>query len=470
MKQENGTETSVNVRRLALELMLEIMENGMFCDKALHACLEKHPMEKRDRSFLSRLTVGCVERCMELDYILEQFSRVPVKKMKPVIRNILRLSVYQIRYMEQVPDSAACNEAVKLVQKRKLHNLKGFVNGVLRNIVRNKENLVYPERSDMLHFLSVRYSMPEWITKRFLQQFGEERTERILQAFLEEKQGTPIRCSLSRATTGQLEESLKRQQVCVKNGTLLPYARYLSGYSSLRELDAFREGMFQVQDESSMLVGEAANVNAGDLVIDVCAAPGGKALHIADKLCCLAGSDGCGRVIACDLTPEKTALIEENQRRLGYRNVDIEVSDAALLRQEWLEKADLVIADLPCSGLGVIGKKCDIKYKTKKEDIAALAQIQRDILGIVSQYVKPGGRLLFSTCTIAEEENQKNAEWIAENLPFTRVSIEERLPEALRGNTGKNGFLQILPDTAGTDGFFLSLFEKKQQKVCRTEG
>lgn len=464
MKQNKEICQEVNVRKLALDLMIQIMEDGVFYDKALHHCLEKYPMEKRDRSFLSRLVGGSVERCMELDYVIDQFSKIIVQKMKPVIRNILRISVYQILYMDQVPDSAVCNEAVKLTVKRKFHNLKGFVNGVLRTIVRKKEEIPYPDRADTLRFLSVRYSMPEWLTRRFLTQFGEERTEKILQSFLEDKGGTSVRCNLSVTTLSEMEECLQKQDVCVKKGTLLPYARHIYRYPSLKELEAFQKGMFQVQDESSMLVGEIADVKKGNLVIDVCAAPGGKTFHVADKLASYApkASDEAGMVFSCDLTSEKTDLIRENKKRLGCHNVEIFVNDATVLREEWVCKADFVIADLPCSGLGVIGKKCDIKYKTKEEDITSLAAIQREILKVVSQYVKPGGKLIFSTCTIAEEENQNNVQWIKENLPFVTLSIEDKLPKCLQRGTGKDGYLQVLPDVADSDGFFLSMFERKR--------
>ena len=456
MAQERKTEAAqVNIRKLALDLLLRIMEEGVFCDKALHAVFEKQLLEKRDRSFLMRLVEGTVERCIELDYIIDQFSKVKTVKMKPVIRNILRLSVYQIFYMEQVPDSAACNEAVKLTVKRKMQNLKGFVNGVLRNIVREKENISYPDKKEIVQYLSVRYSMPVWIVKDFLKEYGEEETEQILAAFLQEKEGVSIRCMTSRFAVDEVRASLEKDGAVFSDGKLLSYSLQLKGYSSLKELTAFQKGMFQVQDESSMLVGQIAGIKKGDTVIDVCAAPGGKTLHAADIL------GESGRVISADLTKEKTALIRENCERLAVKNVEVYEQDASVSREDWFAKADVLIADLPCSGLGVIGKKCDIKYKTKPEDITSLAGIQREILQVAADYVKEGGRLIFSTCTIAKEENLENIRWIEKNLPFSLVSIEESLPEKLQGQTGKEGYLQVLPSRTGTDGFFISCFQKK---------
>lgn len=454
MEQNKRSENTINIRKLSLDLLMDIMEEGAFCDKCIHNAFDQHELDKRDKGFIMRLVEGTVERCVEIDYIINQFSKVKVKKMKPVIRNILRMSVYQIFYMEQVPDSAVCNEAVKLTVKRKLQNLKGFVNGVLRNIVRGKDEITYP-KNGTLDYLSVKYSMPEWIVKDFADRYGMEDTEKMLQSFLKEKGSLSVRCSTSRYTTSVVRKVLEEQGVQVEEGKLLDNAFIVKGYSNLTGLKAFQEGMFQVQDESSMLVGVVAGIKPDDTVIDVCAAPGGKTLHAADIL------RGTGHVFSADLTEEKTKLITENCSRLGYKNVTVVENDALVYREEWKEKADVLIADLPCSGLGVIGKKCDIKYKTTKEDIEALADIQRQILKVVSAYVKKGGRLLFSTCTIAAKENEENVAWIEKNLPFHLVSIEENLPDSLKGKTGDKGYLQVLPQMAQTDGFFISCFEKE---------
>jgi len=457
MKQEGraGELAAIDIRKLALDLLLDIMERGAFCDKALHAAFEKYSLEKRERSFLMRLVEGTVERCIEIDYIIDLYSKIRTSKMKPEIRNILRMSVYQIFYMEQVPDSAACNEAVKLAVKRKLQNLKGFVNGVLRTVVRNKDSIVYPDKSEIEQYLSVRYSMPEWLTGYFVEHYGAEEAEKIFAAFLRERSGVSLRCMTGRFLPEEVRAALEQDGVSVAEGKLLPYAFSIRNYSSLQELAAFRKGMFQVQDESSMLVGQIAGIREGDTVIDVCAAPGGKTLHAADIL------KGSGMVISADLTREKTELIRENCRRLAMRNVTVCEQDATVFCREWAGKADVLIADLPCSGLGVIGKKCDIKYKTRLQDIGALSAIQRQILTVSAEYVKKGGRLIYSTCTIAKEENEDMVRWIEENLPFTLVSMEDDLPELLQNETGKKGYLQVLPSRTGTDGFFLACFVRK---------
>ena len=198
----------INPRKLALELVMEIMENGVFCDKALHHAFQKHSLDRRDKSFVMRLVEGTVENVIWLDDILRQFSKVPVKKMKPPIRNILRISLYQIFYMDQVPDAAVCNEAVKLVIQRSMHNLKGFVNGVLRNIIRNQDKISYPDKKNFVKYASVRYSMPSWIVEHFVRDYGKKTTEEILQFFLKEDRMLSVRCTQSRFSIKEIRENL----------------------------------------------------------------------------------------------------------------------------------------------------------------------------------------------------------------------------------------------------------------------
>ena len=455
MSRQVEKSTGISVRSIGLDALIAVLEREKFCDKVVQEAVEKYPLEARDRAFFVRLVEGTVEHCIQLDYILNCFSKTKVKKMKPVIRNILRMGVYQILFMDQVPDSAACNEAVQIVKKRKFYNLSGFVNGVLRNVVRQKDSIVYPDR--MLEFekyLEVCYSMPEWIVSKCIEDYGKQAAEEMFASFLGQAGKTSVRCLHKKYSVEEIWDSLIRDGVQVKQGKFFDYALEISGYGSLKQLPAFQSGRIQVQDESSMLVAEVAGIKEGNIILDVCAAPGGKSMHCAELL------EGTGRVYAADVATAKLALIEDNKRRLGYQNIDICQNDALQYREEWKEIADIVIADLPCSGLGVIGKKCDIKYKTKPGDISSLASLQKEILQVVWQYVKPGGRLVFSTCTIAPEENIQNVKWISENLPFIAVSIEDSLPNCLKGRTGMEGYIQVLPQDAQTDGFFVSCFQR----------
>ena len=447
---------AINERELILGILLEITRDGEYAHIALRNTLSKYQyLEKRERAFITRVVEGTLEHMMEIDYIINQFSKVKVNKMKPVIRTILRSAVYQILYMDSVPNSAVCNEAVKLAAKKGFVNLKGFVNGVLRNIDRNVNDIQYPKQDNMVEYLSIKYSMPTWILEKWKKTYDWETIERILQGFLQEK-GTIIRCNLNRISKEDLKKKLEAEGVTVTQHPYLEYALEISGYDYLGDLESFEDGDFQVQDLSSMLVAEIAAPKEGDYVIDVCAAPGGKSLHIADKL------HGTGHVEARDLTDYKVDLIWDNIERSQMKNVEAVRHDALVYDEDSKEKADIVIADLPCSGLGVIGKKADIKYKMTEETQRELAKLQKNILQIVHRYVKPGGTLVYSTCTINEEENMKNVRWFLQQNPeFESVSVEPVLCEELKKSV-KEGCLQLLPGIHESDGFFIAVFRKNK--------
>ena len=447
---------AINERELILGILLEITRDGEYAHIALRNTLSKYQyLEKRERAFITRVVEGTLEHMMEIDYIINQFSKVKVNKMKPVIRTILRSAVYQILYMDSVPNSAVCNEAVKLAAKKGFVNLKGFVNGVLRNIDRNVNDIQYPKQDNMVEYLSIKYSMPTWILEKWKKSYDWETIERILQGFLQEK-GTIIRCNLNRISKEDLKKKLEVEGVTVTQHPYLEYALEISGYDYLGDLESFEDGDFQVQDLSSMLVAEIAAPKEGDYVIDVCAAPGGKSLHIADKL------HGTGHVEARDLTDYKVDLIWDNIERSQMKNVEAVRHDALVYDEDSKEKADIVIADLPCSGLGVIGKKADIKYKMTEETQRELAKLQKNILQIVHRYVKPGGTLVYSTCTINEEENMENVRWFLQQNPeFESVPVEPVLCEELKKSV-KEGCLQLLPGIHESDGFFIAAFRKNK--------
>lgn len=444
-----------NIRELALNTLIDITENNNYSHLAINNTLKVYQyLEKKDRAFISRLCEGTVEQLIRIDYIINQFSSIKVKKMKPVIRNLLRISVYQIMFMNHIPDSAACNEAVKLAQKKGFKNLKGFVNGVLRNISRNKEDIDYPnEYTEPVRYLSVLYSIPEWILLKWLEEFEYNTVKLMLESSMEEKK-TTIRCNLLKNSKEELKEKLKKENIVVEDGNYLQYALKISGYDYINNIKAFKEGCFQVQDESSMLIAEAAGIKEGFNVLDICAAPGGKALHIAEKL----GESGL--VTARDLSEYKVSLIEDNRERLGIENLKAEVFDALVPDKDKFEKMDIVIADLPCSGLGVIGKKNDIKYKITEDKQKELVNLQRKMLGVAQEYVKPGGLLIYSTCTVNIEENLKNSIWFSENFDFNFESIEEKLPKTIVSDTKKDGYIQLIPGIHSTDGFFIATFRK----------
>ncbi|MDE7287445.1 MAG: 16S rRNA (cytosine(967)-C(5))-methyltransferase RsmB, partial [Lachnospiraceae bacterium] len=396
-----------NTRELVLDVLLEILEEGSYSHLVIRDVLDKYNYSKtRDKAFVKRMVEGTLERLIQIDYILDQFSKVPVSRMKPLIRNLMRMSVYQLLFMDSIPDGAVCNEAVKLAGKRGFKGLAGFVNGVLRNIARNKDRLPYPDRDkDEIRYFSVRYSMPEWLVEKWILSYGREKTSCMLESLLKERPVTVrFRQEQKNAEKDVWIKELKETGAQVKEHPYLPYAYVLDHAAGIKNLPGYAQGWFTVQDVSSMLVAEVAGIEKTDvtddfLVVDACAAPGGKSMHIAEKLC------GKGKVIARDLSEYKVSMIRDNIRRMGYENIEAQVYDACKMDESLLGRADVVLADVPCSGLGIIGKKRDIKYRITEEGIKELIILQRKILDVVWQYVKPGGVLIYSTCTINPDEN-----------------------------------------------------------------
>ena len=460
-----------NIREIALDTLLALEKDGGLSHKIIHNVLDKYDyLDPRDKKYLKRLTEGTLERRLELDYYLDHFSSVPVRKMKPLIRNLLRMSAYQLLYMDSVPDSAVCNEACKLAEKRKFHSLKGFVNGVLRKIAREKENLPMPDpKSQPMEFLCVKYSMPELITREWISEYGPELTETMLQGLLEVH---PVSLRVREGVTNGERETIRES--LLKRGILLEksecdenvfLARDLDGLEDLRE---FGEGLLTVQDVSSVLAVKMAGIRKGDLVIDACAAPGGKSILASE----LAGDEG--RVICGDVSDKKTLIMQENVERMGRKNVEIRTWDARTPEPDLLGKADVLLLDVPCSGLGVMGKKRDVKYHASEEGYAQVEALQKEILASAWQYLKPGGILLYSTCTIREGENRDAAEWILGHLPMEPVSLAGELPDGVKGavakeksarkgkaKTWEDCCVQLLPGLLSADGFFFAKFRRK---------
>lgn len=440
----------MTARELALDMLIEILEKGRFCHVVERQALSKYQyLPKKDRALATRITEGVVERLLSVDYVINRVSKVKTDKMKPVIRNILRMGAYQILYMDRIPDSAACNEAVKLAVKRRFAGLKGFVNGVLRSVAREKEGLEFPDEETSL-------SIPAWLLSMWRQELGEEQALAVAKAMLKERP-TCIRCNTDKEDMDRIVKSLAHQGVQVICLPDFDDILYIKDYDYLEALDAFSKGWIQVQDVSSSLVCRAAAPKEGDFVLDVCGAPGGKSLHMADRL------KGTGMVEARDLTVQKVSLIEENISRSGFSNIRAKVWNALDPDEKMKGQADIVLADLPCSGLGIIGRKPDIKYRMTRDGCRELSDLQKEILSVVWEYVKPGGLLVYSTCTISRAENQENLEWILENFPFDAVDISGNVGTVFQEETAKKGYLQLLPGRHPSDGFFLAVLKRKQE-------
>lgn len=451
-----------NVRELALDVLLEADKNDIFVKDALNRQLfARQFMDKQDRAFLSRLVEGVTEYRITLDYIINSYSKTKVNKCKPLIRVLLRMGVYQMFFMDSVPDRAAVDECVKLARKRGFSNLSGFVNGVLRQVERNKDNIVFPSSEDEpVEYFSVKYSMPSWIVRRYISWFGKDRAEVILKASLEHKPLT-VRINKSKTNIAELTQKLEADNIKVSPGEYVDCALRLFDINYVSRIPGFSAGEFFVQDESSMLVYSIADADKmlegrehePLRILDLCAAPGGKCTHFAERL-------DNAIVEARDVSESKISLIEENINRLKLNNIRTTVYDALVPDEDMRNWADIVIADLPCSGLGVLAGKSDVKYHIKRENLLELTNLQRNILSNAAEYVKPGGILIYSTCTINPAENSDNAAWFLAHFPFEGVDIKEVIPEKLKEFMETDYSLTLLPGYAKCDGFYISKFRK----------
>ena len=383
--------------------------------------------QRQHRRYIKRVTKGVIERAVELDFRLNRIAAKKVRRMHPVVRNILRLGAYELLYMDSIPASASVNECVKLAKRRGQARAGGMVNAVLRRLSAPAQEFDKDAVSDF----SVRYSMPEWIVKAWVDRFGIARTEEMLRAFLQEKPLT-VRVNRSRVSVAELQERLANTGIRTERIEEAPTALACCRGDEMLHWPGFAEGLFYIQDVSSMQVCTLADIRPGERVLDVCAAPGGKALHAAD----LVGEHG--GVEARDVSERKIRRIRENIRRCRFTNISAKVWDAAVFDEGSAGKYDVVLADVPCSGLGVLGRKPEIKYRLTEQDIFDLAQIQRNILECVHSYVKPGGRLVYSTCTISEAENEKQtAGFLKRHKEYEKIAEKQLLP---RTDASGDGF------------------------------
>ena len=440
-----------NIRAIALDALMEAESaNGGYGNLITNVLNKYDYLDRRDKAFIKLLFEGTIERRITLDFILDRKSSVKTAKMKPVIRNILRMGVYQILFTD-APGYAVVKESVNLAGKRGFKGLGGFVNGVLRGILREtegsdvKDNKRYeiflpkPDEFSRETYLAIKYSLPGEIVNIFVSEYGD-RAEKILDA-MSGIRGVSLRfrSTLSETDREAAVNAIKGTDVILKQDPEVPFVYQAFRTGDLRSLPGYDEGIFNVQDVSSCKAILAAGIKEGDKVLDCCAAPGGKTILASE----LAGKTG--RVTSCDISEAKTGLIEENIERLGCGNVNVLVRDASVHHPESDEGFDVVILDVPCSGLGVIGKKRDIKYNLTKEGLDSLTGLQRKIIDACVPYVKKGGILLYSTCTIRKAENEEQALYITGNYDYEIVGEP----------------VQLLPDEAEQDGFFYCVLRRK---------
>ncbi len=444
-----------NPRELALQILKDINENNAFSNIQLNKGLNED-IDPRDANLVREIVYGIIENRLYIDYIISKASKIRLKKIHPNILEILRIGIYQILFMDRIPNSAAVNESVKLAKKYGHKGTIGYVNGILRAITRDPEKFTQIDKSDKTNYLSIKYSHPKWMIKRWILEYGEEFTEKLCKAN-NERPHLNIRVNTLRISRDELVARLEKQGIKTRQGLYANDCLVVDQANSITNLQEFKDGLFTIQDESSMLVSQIMDPGEGTYVLDVCSAPGGKSTHMAQIM------GNKGMIISRDIFDHKLELIKENYERLGIDIIQVENHDALKRDDSLIGKMDYLLLDAPCSGLGLIRRKPEIKWNRLEEDIYALSNLQYDIIVNIKDYLKIGGILVYSTCTIEKEENiELIKRFLKENKEFKLVSIEDKLNNMDNIDTLQEGYIQLFPHLHSTDGFFIAKMVKER--------
>ncbi len=442
-----------NVREAALDVIEKINKNQAYSNLLLNETIKKHQLSRKDTGLLTEIVYGTIQRKQTLDFYLDDFL-ANRKRIQTWVISLLQLSLYQMIYLDRVPDRAIIHEAVEIAKKRGHKGVSGMVNGVLRNTQR--KGLRNPEEiEDVAERISIAKSHPLWLVKRWIDQLGVEATE----AMCDENLLAPYvtaRVNVSKTSIDQVMTDLEKEGVQAVPGSLSEDAiKVLEG--KLLETSVYKRGDLTIQDESSMLVARALGIEPGQKVLDACAAPGGKSTHIAERL------NGSGHVNSLDLHAHKVKLIKKQAQRLNLRAIEAETLDSRNVAERFKAKSfDRILVDAPCTGFGVLRRKPDIKWSKQEEDINRITSVQKGILEAQASLVKPGGKLVYSTCTIEEAENQEVVKQFLADHPEFKLdeTLINRLPDKV-AEYCDGGELQLLPHYFGTDGFYIACLVKK---------
>lgn len=438
-----------NSREITMEILVDINKNGAYSNKAIDRHLNKS-ISSQDENLIRELVYGVLENKIYIDYILSKASKIRVKKIHFQIIEILRTAIYQIIFMDKIPDSAAVNEAVNLAKKFGHKGTIGFVNGVLRSIVREKDSFANIDIKDKAKYIATKYSHQEYMVKRWIKEYGEDFAEDLCISN-NQRPLLNIRVNTLKITKENLLNRLEDMDYDVLEAKYAKDCLIIRNPFRITETEEFKKGYFTIQDESSILVGQITNPKKGSLILDVCAAPGGKSTHLAQLM------NNKGKILSRDIYDHKIDLIKDNIKRLGVSNIEVQIYDALKLDENLISKVDYCIVDAPCSGLGLIRRKPEIKMNRSEDDISNLIDLQKQIINIAKQYVKVGGILVYSTCTIEPEENiNLIREFLQENSSFKLVNIEDEFSCKENLDTLKEGYIQLFPNIHGTDGFFIA--------------
>lgn len=436
-------EVKKSARETALDILVKTEKEKAYSNLALDSTLDKSGLQGRDRAFVSKLTYGCIERKITLDYQIEKHLTGSIKKLKPIVLVILRMGTYQLLFMDKVPSFSAVNECVELAKNNGSAYAASLINAVLRKI--SKDGLLLPDENEKLKYLSVKYSCPESLISMWQKAYGEENTEKILENALEAPE-TVIRVNILLTTVEELIDILAQEGIQAHKGQVENSLVIDKTGGEIDKIPSFKKGFFHVQDIASQLCVKALGARENERVIDMCSAPGGKAFTIAQYM------KNTGQILAFDLYPSRTELIDKGAERLNIDNISTCVCDSTKFYPH-IQKADRVLCDVVCSGLGVIRRKPEIKYK-ELDSFKELPEIQYSILENSSRYVKNGGRLVYSTCSLSRKENDKVCDIFLEN------HNEFRCIQPLDIDTYGDRYYTLMPHINGSDGFFIAVFER----------
>ncbi len=447
-----------NGRQLAQFVLDRIEQRSSYINLALPEIFREYEQtDRRERAFCTELVYGVYRHLMKIDYFLGRLLCRPLASLKITVKNVLRIALYQLICLPEIPERAVIYTAVEQVKNSRYQGLAPLVNGVLRAYLRNKDSLKVPDDINFLEYLAIEYSHPQWLVERWFQRFGPEITEEIIKTNNRQPPLT-LRVNQHLTTIPMVLAELENQEVRISPGLILPEAFNIGAMPGpIEELPAFAAGKVFIQDESSMLVAHLLNPVPGETIIDLCAAPGGKSTHMAELM------QNKGKIISVDDYDHKIKLINENAKRLQLSCIEARLGDARNFELSNNDVVDAVLVDAPCTGTGVLRRRVDARYRRKPEDISKLVEIQREILHQAVKLVRPGGRLIYSTCTLEPEEDQEQVQWFLENHPeFELADYRSYLPKEVEkyAINSAEKWLTILPIPNGGDGFFMCRLEK----------
>ena len=445
----------MNAREVALKIINEVINEGAYANIALARELGRRGLSDQDRRFVTEIVYGTIKAGDTLDWILGHYVTRPLDKVPPVIRNILRMGVYQLFFLSRVPASAACNQAVELAKKYGHQGTIKFVNAVLRGAARSPEKVKYPEKvNDPVRYIALKHFHPEWIVQRWVDRLGADAAEELCH-FNNLTPSLSVRTNMLKTDREKLLQVLAGEGVICEPSQWTPEGILCHEFPALASLASLKAGLFQVQDESSMMVAHALGPKPGEFIIDACGAPGGKSTHIAALM------QNRGRLLSTDIYEHKLALTRENASRLGITIIETKAMDATTLHLAYKEKADRVLVDAPCSGLGVLRRKPDSRWRKKPDSVRDLPALQAAILNSAAECVKPGGVLVYSTCTTEPEEN--------ENIITAFLQIHKDFELQHTGQflpvSQPTDMVQFWPHTDKIDGFFIARMKRSGMRT-----